>query len=463
MQVSDKGQVLPSYPIPSSAMHSVLVAAYDIMQREIKDFLRACLFETEKSSEDANDANAGISSHERGFFSLGITSDSSTKDSGYGSLAASRARNMELPAGKFVVNVLFPKTNTSANVRFALEFRKGLARWTLENEALKQELALVTGEDTSTPSYKQKSEETALDFLDGVIKRQLIPILQDDALKGTTSALEREDAFDPVIDRNLYGKNSNEPQDVDMCIACQALYFSTGYLFQALHRLPQDEKMYLHLVGVLEHAILTFTSRVTPRVQQICTDKMALRLLLDAGKSGKENSLSNVIECRLAFSQLLRAYADGDLLEVTKPVEEGDLNKDSVMPLSPPSTDTMPRSASEKAAVSSDLDLGGGIEREEQNLLDELVHIQPLLEFTKDNHALGIVVCSDEELMKASCLAHSLLKLASLLESRLKIRNTSGFETNLPSTRALREAIKSIRNHGIKMAKFCRIDMLMQW
>ena len=190
MQVSDKGHVLPSYPIPSSAMHSVLVAAYDIMQREIKDFLRACLFETEKSSEDANDANAGISSHERGFFSLGITSDSSKKDSGYGSLAASRARNMELPAGKFVVNVLFPKTNTSADVRFALEFRKGLARWTLENEVLKQELALVTGEDTSTPLYNQKMEEMALNFLDGINKRQLIPNLQDNALKGTTLALE---------------------------------------------------------------------------------------------------------------------------------------------------------------------------------------------------------------------------------------------------------------------------------
>jgi hypothetical protein len=132
------------------------------------------------------------------------------------------------------------------------------------------------------------------------------------------------------------------------------------------------------------------------------------------------------------------------------------------MPLSPPSTDTMPRNANGKAAASSDLDLGGSIEREEQNLLEELVHLQPLLEFTKDSHALGVVVCSDEELMKASCLAHSLLKLASLLESRLKVRNTSGFEKILPSTRALREAVKSIRNQGLKMAKFCRMDMLMQ-
>jgi hypothetical protein len=39
------------------------------------------------------------------------------------------------------------------------------------------------------------------------------------------------------------------------------------------------------------------------------------------------------------------------------------------MPLSPPSTDTMPQNANEKAAALSDLDLGGSIEREEKNFL----------------------------------------------------------------------------------------------
>jgi hypothetical protein len=65
------------------------------------------------------------------------TNDSSKKDPGYGSLAVSRARNMELrttelPAGKFVINVLSPKTNTSANVIFAMEFRNALAQWDSE-------------------------------------------------------------------------------------------------------------------------------------------------------------------------------------------------------------------------------------------------------------------------------------------------------------------------------------------
>jgi hypothetical protein len=66
-----------------------------------------------------------------------------------------------------------------------------LPNGTQKNESLKQELALlVTGEDTSTPSYSttKKSQGTALvEFLDGVIMQQLLPILlQDDTLKGTT-------------------------------------------------------------------------------------------------------------------------------------------------------------------------------------------------------------------------------------------------------------------------------------
>jgi hypothetical protein len=89
LQVSDKGLVLSSDPIPPSVMHSLLVAAYDMMQHEIEHFLRVCLFEMEKSSDNA-DTNAGISSHGRcGFFSLGVANDWNKTDSGYGSLVAS--------------------------------------------------------------------------------------------------------------------------------------------------------------------------------------------------------------------------------------------------------------------------------------------------------------------------------------------------------------------------------------
>ena len=40
--------------------------------------------------------------------------------------------------------------------------------------------------------------------------------------------------------------------------------------------------------------------------------------------------------------------------------------------------------------------------------------------------------------------------------------STGGNFETLTSTRALREAIKSIKTHGVKMEKFCRIDMLLQ-
>jgi hypothetical protein len=56
--------------------------------------------------------------------------------------------------------------------------------------------------------------------------------------------------------------------------------------------------------------------------------------------------------------------------------------------------------------------------------------------------------------------------LASLLENRLKVRNGStnatSYTKSLNSTRALREAINTIKTNGFRMAKFCRLDMLMQ-
>jgi hypothetical protein len=72
------------------------------------------------------------------------------------------------------------------------------------------------------------------------------------------------------------------------------------------------------------------------------------------------------------------------------------------MLLLPPSTDIVPQNANEKAAAAlSDLDLVGSIERKEDKLLEEMVHRLRLLEFTKDSHALGVVMYPKEELMKA--------------------------------------------------------------
>lgn len=470
---TDQSLNLPSYQDKSTAMRSVLVAAHDLMQKEIKDFLQACLTEEEEEDERDEQNRRGIkgrlnTSNEltdtRGLFSLGITEATHKKDS-LSLQPESRATQMQQSGGKFVTNVLMLKTNTTPLYRHSLEFRRSVAAWTIENDILQKELCYSTGEDMTSPSFKMHEEEGAIQFLDDIIKNQLIPVLQHDAINGTTLALERDDAFDPVIDRTLYGRpNSNEPQDVDMCIACQALYNSTGALFLALHRLPKDEKMYLHLVGVLEHAILTFISRVKPRVAQLCNNKMALRMLLETPKEGKEKAFTAVVEKRKAYAQLLEAYADGDLLEAAE-VGDADLRDSGMMPLTPSASDTKARNGNNgEKNNASNLDLIGGVEKEEQIFALEMEHLKSVLEFSKNGQSHSIVCCSDEELMKASCLAHSLLKLSSLLESRLKVRmrGSGTFEKTLTSTRALREAIKTIKAHGLKMAKFCRIDMLMQ-
>lgn len=324
---------------------------------------------------------------------------------------------------------------------------------------MKKELAALTCEDTTSPSFHISPEESAISFLDNVIQRELLPVLQEEAVNGTVQGLERRDAFDPVLDRTLYARpDSNEPQDVDMCKACQFMYDSTGPLFLALHRLPRGGEMYLPLVAVLEHVMLTFISRVKQQVEKICSNKTAFSLLADGDKPG---SLASMSERRRPFNLLLRAYADGDLFEAT-PSAADELGKQSgLMPLSPPASDTTPRQAlGDMKADATMEELADGVEGEELAMELELRSLKGYFDFEEaavNKHP--ITVCNDEELMRASTLAHSLLKLASLLESRLKVRG--GFNRTLTSTRTLSEAIKTIKRSGIKMAKFCRLEMLM--
>jgi hypothetical protein len=262
-----------------------------------------------------------------------------------------------------------------------------------------------------------------------------------------------------------------------MCKACTALYNFTGPLFLALHRLPKGGDMYLPLVAVLEHVILTFISRVKQQVSRICNDKTALQLLMDStassmppsarGSDGtaakpRSQSFGQVMERRKAFAHLVLAYADGDLLDAVNDEKTGELTGMQSIPA--PAGDT-PRGSdmTNKIAGMEDLDFEGGVEREESNLSVELAFVRPYLEFAGMELA-QIKTCLDEDLMKAACLAHSLLKLASLLDSRLRVRSRSGITSTktLTNTRALREAIKTIKANGLKMAKFCRADILLQ-
>ena len=426
------------------------------MHNEIKQFLKACLYEDESTSKDFLDQGVGEGSkaYETGLFSLGIA-DTAPKSGPKGVSTATRSNVMEMSTKKFVSAVLFPKTKASPQVRHALTFRRSVARWSGEIDALKKELATLTNEDTSAPSF-QSTDETAIGFLDNVIQKDLLPVLQEEAVNGTVVVLEKREAFDPVLGRTLYTQsNSSDPQDIEMCIACQAMYQSSGPLFLALHRLPKGGEMYMPLVAVLEHVMLTFTSRVKQQIGKICDKKTALKIISDEGIG---NPCATIMERRRPFSLLAMAYADGDILE---PAANDGMAKRGIKPLAPSGSDTASRSINLKNEPAFE-DIGEGVDGEEHLMSMELQYLKRYLDFDTTGQTSTVVLCSDEELMKAACLAHSLLKLASLLESRLKIRGHSSFNRALTSTRALREAIKAIKSNGMTMAKFCRIEMLLQ-
>jgi hypothetical protein len=444
---------------PSSLMRTVITAASEIMQREIKEFLRACLHASESSSKDVLESGVGEGAkvYENGLFSLGIADTGPRQQV---AATATRSNVMEMSTTKFVTNVLFPKTKATPQVRHALSFRRCVARWTSEVEALKKELATLTNEDTSAPSYTS-GEQSAISFLDDVIQKSLLPVLQEEAVNGTVKGLERREAFDPVLGRGLYATaNSNEPQDIDMCLACQAMYNSTGPLFLALHRLPRGGEMYMPLVAVLEHVMLTFISRVKQQVAKVCERKTADTLLQQEGKG---SPLASIMERRRPYSLLSLAYSDGDVLDAAG-MDGGGKQRGGLSPLAPPETDTasrLDRSTSFKNDRAFE-DIGDGLEGEENLMMMELQYLFPFLDFNTTGLTSKIVLCTEDELTRAACLAHSLLKLASLLESRIKIRGSGSFNRALTSTRTLREAIKTIKSNGMKMAKFCRLDMIMQ-
>ena len=494
-QNSEKTQVVGYSANGTVALRNLLVNARSIMERELKSFLNSCLMKAigeddptsnNSQSNQNGSKNASGKRRESGLFSLGIIDKGGPGQVNDGSQwmssssSSRRSSVQSYTTSKFVNDVLFSKTtqNGHPQIRHALFFRKALAKWQRDNDQLRYQLAIATGEDTSTNTYLFQREQPALEYLDNVIQKQLLPVLQKEAVDGTVHALERQDAFDPVLDRNVYARaDSNEPQDVDMCKACTALYNFTGPLFLALHRLPKGGDMYLPLVAVLEHVILTFISRVKQQVSRICNDKTALQLLMDStassmppsapGSNGaaakpRSQSFGQVMERRKAFAHLVLAYADGDLLDAVNDEKTGELTGMQSIPA--PAGDT-PRGSdlTNKIAGMEDLDFEGGVEREESNLSVELAFVRPYLEFAGMELA-QIKTCLDEDLMKAACLAHSLLKLASLLDSRLRVRSRSGITSTktLTNTRALREAIKTIKANGLKMAKFCRADILLQ-
>jgi hypothetical protein len=93
----------------------------------------------------------------------------------------------------------------------------------------------------------------------------------------------------------------------------------------------------------------------------------------------------------------------------------------------------------------------------------ELTQISVLTKFKGPLEIEQSTLCTDEELMKAACLANSLLRVASLLDGQLRSRGDGWDKSQkIKAVRDLQSAIKTIRFHGLRVAKFCRMEMLIQ-
>ena len=112
-------------------------------------------------------------------------------------------------------------------------------------------------------------------------------------------------------------------------------------------------------------------------------------------------------------------------------------------------------------SLTHDLNSGTDLKREQRTFEMEVIHILQFLDFASKKYEEDFVMCTEDEFLKPGPLAHNLLTLASLLEKRLKPKKvTWGKIATAP--RALRECIKTIRMHGLKVAKFCRVEILLQ-
>ena len=392
---------------------------------------------------------------------------------------------MQMDATEFVQNVLCPRTGTVPQVRHALAFRKSVAAWTAECKSLAKELSLSTGEDVTAKEAAAVAGKTALSYLDDVIRQTLLPVMQDAAVNGTLSALERSDAFEPVVGSTLYGHGRGLSLGVgaDMCLACQALHNCTGPLFAALRRLPKGGEMHSPLVAVLEQAVLLFRSRVVPEVAELCRGKTALVLLegMDEGRGPRfSTAFSKDMERRRPFAQLLASYfdEDGDGGEMIDSPVTSSRKKDSIKTINritPSASDTksnlangIPDSSSRRSSRSpihvSELDAGTDLQREQETFEDEVAHLTGILDFGDEMYGSEIVLASEEELMKAASLAHSLLRVSNLLERRLRptAKRMTSWGNAPVAPRTLRDPILEIRTHGLRLAKFCRTEVLLQ-
>lgn len=444
---------------PSQALRMVLIEAENIMEDEIKEFLKACVdkMDARRLGNEDNGASRSRGIYLQGFFSLGIVDSATEENAQKGGFSSHESRGVtEMSTSRFVSEILFKSTKSSAQYSHALIFRRIVAKWTTEVDELKQQLSIASKEKDipSTPNIGAGGarEERSIEYLDKIIKNKLLPEMKNYAVDANKIMLERNDAFDPVK-WNMYGtRNVAGPLDVDMCKACEGIQKCTAQLFAALHRLPRGGEMYNLIVTSLDHILLAFVEKIKTQVEEIGKNKTALELL------GRIKGLSRIVEERAAYKQLLNAYTDDDKMADGSPAED-DNNAAGKGSGGMRKLDTNNSNAAPQP-VEEDL------EKEERIFAREREFLKKYLDFVsvvngRNNNNFTLKVCTDDELMKASCLAHSLLKLAHQLENRLRIQSGPHVGKRI-GPRDIRNHILKIKSMGMKMAKLTRFDMIMQ-
>lgn len=425
---------------PTNFLSSVIDKAYEVMQSELKTFLRACLQEhLAKSSGAGTPATPPEKpKDEKKIFSLGILEEVyDEKKEGEGEKKPEtkqdkkldqrqqqqeaeqeqkadededelpkQSRVSEMPASTFVSSVLFPMTNTTPAVQHALVFRRSMDRFTRINEARAKELALVSGEIPAAARKKSEREELAIEFLDKAIQDTVLPSLQQDAVRGTIIASEMQDAFEPPAEANVYARADKiQPLDVVMVQACEGMLEKTEPLFMAIHRLPPGGEMYQILVQVLMFLIETFNSLVEPQVTEICDETTADELLEGYGAS--KGKLVAAFGKREAFVMLLKAYEfDLDLME-DEDIAAGGKSADDDKTTSEEKESSPDKGSKPSAKGSDGLPPERGIEREEAILKQEMEQLHDYLDFMPfHQESLDYDLITKGELKKATCLAH---------------------------------------------------------
>lgn len=263
-------------------INKTIIKLIELMQHEIKEFITAVLGEDEvvASSAEADAPERGsllnrdtlvssTDSTKKGIFSLSISTKSnsgSSSQSKSGSVRTRRRRRSSLgastsatlvtsmSASQFATTVLFTSPN-KPSVRHALPLRKYVARWCDGLVLAVKELGGVASQ----------VDQGAKDFLDGVIEKKLLPLLQADTVDSVVAALESPLAFvSPVTTTTLASHLLP-----DISFACSTLLDKSQPLFEALHRLPSDGEIFSAVLAVLEHSILTFISRAKLRSEEL--------------------------------------------------------------------------------------------------------------------------------------------------------------------------------------------------